>query len=1358
MPAKIRFWSSSAALASATVLVLALPFPAGDVPTPPHSPATRDATPTRSWTERVTRDLRRAEYQVSRLDDQGWGAPNRAHDLRSRFEPEGVELTSRTDAGAWRMRLELESLGRPGSMHPVGPAEPRASGNRVDYRRDHLGLIEWYVNDERGLEQSFRLAKRPRGKRGEPLVFQLQVSAGLRATATAGGRSIAFADVDGRAVLRYDHLAVTDARGAPLPATLAATGDRLRIEVDDRDARYPIVVDPLLSAYSWSDQGDWAGIQLGLSVATAGDVNGDGFSDIIVGAPGYDGGQINEGRVHVYLGSPTGPAIDPSWTADANASGAKLGSSVATAGDVNNDGYDDIIVGAPEYGVGGPAMEGWAFVWMGGAAGLGDNGTPGNADWHAESNVSAGLLGTSVATAGDVNGDGYDDVVIGVPQYESVAGEHEEGGVFVWLGGATGLGATGDLTNADWHAEMNVVTSFLGTAVSTAGDVNGDGYDDVVVGCRDYTAGDASGRALAWYGSNTGLGANGTPANADWVREGEVGRFVGWSVAHAGDVNGDGYADVVVGAPEDDAPTQGRVYVFHGSFLGLGAVAASTRTGVAGEHYGRTVSTAGDVNGDGFADVVVGAPTASLPEAGEGRAVVYHGGPNGIGVSPQWTGEGNQDGAHFGWSVACAGDVNGDGLGDVIVGAESFDSFAADVGAAYLFQGSTTGVQAGAAWSPDADQDFADFGLSVAAAGDVNGDGFSDVIVGAPRFDTGAGRTGKVFAYYGSETGLPVAASWTAQTAQVDAHFGHAVAGAGDVNGDGFDDVIVGAHHYSADVADAGTAFVYLGSVNGLQNVVHWREDGDQGGARLGCSVASAGDVNGDGYGDIVVGAEEYDAGQNNEGRVYVFLGSGLGPGQSAAWIEDGDHTSGLFGCAVASAGDVNRDGFSDVIVGESGYAGGEAGEGRACVYHGSAVGLAVTPAWTEERNQLFEHLGGSVAPAGDVNGDGYSDVIVGAALFDGSHQDEGRAWVFHGSAAGLAGSAAWFSDVDQDGAYMGSSVASAGDVNGDGYSDVIVGGPGYDNGNNDEGTAWVYMGSATGLQAADGWSAEGNQDLAEYGSCVAPAGDVNGDGYADVVVGAHRYDLGQTDEGRAYLYYGNGGDGLDRNFQQFRNASSTPVALLGRSDAGNSVRLRARCRTVAGRRRVGMEYEVKPLGIAFDGSGIGGTSWINSGAPQSYGSMVSRLWQVNGLTAGTVYHWRMRVVADSPFFPRGPWVSMAGNGTGEADFRTSGGPVDVPRAADASGLILQAPQPNPASGSSVIAYSLPAEGPVELAVYDTQGRLRATLFAGLQPAGSHRVTWDGRDAQGGALPAGTYFARLAFRDQVQTRKLLRVR
>src|SRR5439155_4465222 len=193
----------------------------------------------------------------------------------------------------------------------------------------------------------------------------------------------------------------------------------------------------------------------------------------------------------------------------------------------------------------------------------------------------------------------------------------------------------------------------------------------------------------------------------------------------------------------------------------------------------------------------------------------------------------------------------------------------------------------------------------------------------------------------------------------------------------------------------------------------------------------------------------------------------------------------------------------------------GQTDEGRAFVFLGSASGLASTPAWTAESDQASADFGASVATAGDVNGDGYADVIVGAHLYDNGQSNEGRAFVFLGSASGLASTPAWTAESNQANADFGVSVATAGDVNGDGYSDVIVGAPLYDNGQTDEGRAFLYLGSASGLSASPAWTAESDQAGAQFAASVASAGDVNGDGFDDVLVGAPLFDNGQTDEGR---------------------------------------------------------------------------------------------------------------------------------------------------------------------------------------------------------------------------------------------------
>ncbi|MCD4812853.1 integrin alpha, partial [bacterium] len=490
-------------------------------------------------------------------------------------------------------------------------------------------------------------------------------------------------------------------------------------------------------------------------------------------------------------------------------------------------------------------------------------------------------------------------------------------------------------------------------------------------------------------------------------------------------------------------------------------------------------------------------------------------------TNPGWTAESDQANAYFGYSVASAGDVNGDGYSDVIVGAYYYDHGETDEGRAYVYHGSSSGLAGTAAWTAESDQTGAEFGRSVASAGDVNGDGYSDVIVGVYRYDNGESNEGRAYVYHGSSSGLNATANWIAESDQVDAGFGRSVASSGDVNGDGYSDVIVGAHFYNNGEQDEGRAYVYHGSSSGLENTAAWTDESDQTYAYFGYSVASAGDVNGDGYSDVIVGAYGYDNGASNEGRAYVYHGSSSGLADASAWTAESDQTGAEFGRSVASAGDVNGDGYSDVIVGAHAYDNGATDEGRVFVYHGSSSGMAGTANWTAESDQTGAEFGRSVASAGDVNGDGYSDVIVGAHYYDNGETDEGCAYVYHGSSAGLANTAAWTAESDQVDTWFGYSVASAGDVNGDGYSDVIVGAPFYDNGETNEGRVFVYHGSTSGLAATANWIVEGNEIFVGFGYSVASAGDVNGDGYSDVIVGAPFYDNGATDEGRAYVYHG---------------------------------------------------------------------------------------------------------------------------------------------------------------------------------------------------------------------------------------------
>ena len=175
--------------------------------------------------------------------------------------------------------------------------------------------------------------------------------------------------------------------------------------------------------------------------------------------------------------------------------------------------------------------------------------------------------------------------------------------------------------------------------------------------------------------------------------------------------------------------------------------------------------------------------------------------------------------------------------------------------------------------------------------------------------------------------------------------------------------------------------------------------------------------MNGDGYADLAVGAPLYDNGQTDEGRAFMYQGLLGGSGTTAIWTAEGDQAGAQFGGAIAAAGDVDGNGFGDFLAGSSYYDSPEVDEGRAFLYSGSAAGMGANgnppnADWMAAGNQNFERFGSSVGAAGDNNGDGYADILVGAPFYDNGQADEGAAFLYRGSATGIAGSAAWTTEA----------------------------------------------------------------------------------------------------------------------------------------------------------------------------------------------------------------------------------------------------------------------------------------------------------------------------------------------------------
>jgi hypothetical protein len=1091
-----------------------------------------------NWMISAQENIRKTEYHFTWEErSEAYCTPNRKNNLRFFYNAKGFTVEPRTtqipigefdppempgeikyrSIPNWKIKFDLDKK-------LLGKGTWAVADNKAEYITNKITVQ--YINNDEGMRQNF-IVRSPLSKNGD-LKINFIVKTKLRTSLSNDQLQFFHKKTN---VLNYEQLKVWDATGRPLSASFKkCKKHKFYIHVDTKNAVYPITVDPISTTPATLLESNQVGAALGFAVASAGDVNGDGYSDVIVGAPGYNNPGVDEGVAFIFHGSSTGISNIAAALVESNQDTCSFGVAVGSAGDLNRDGYSDVLVGAPFYD-NGEQNEGAFYVYHGSATGINTTAVA-----VIESNQALAQLGFSVACAGDVNSDGYSDIIAGAWLFDD--GESNEGVAFIYHGSVAGINTTAVAT-----LQNNQAASNFGIAVAGAGDVNGDGFSDVIVGAEDYDNGNTDeGVVFIYHGSGAGIN---TVAAASVESNQDLSQF-GFSVSSAGDVNGDGYSDVFVGAYlfDNGEINEGAGFIYHGSAAGINpAIAAMVQSDQAGANLGAFVACAGDINGDGYSDIISGANSYDNGQNNEGAAYVYFGSAAGVNTTAAAILESNQAFANFGRGVASAGDVNGDGYSDVIVGASQYDNPENNEGAAFVYHGSAAGLNTLYTTTTEPNQANANLGFSVAGAGDVNADGYSDVIVGAPQFDNGLTDEGVAFIYHGSASGINAVAAAMVESNQLGANLGFSVAGAGDVNGDGYSDIIVGAPYYDNGQADEGRGFIYHGAAGGINTVAAVTVESNQADANLGYSVASAGDVNGDGYIDVVTGAYRYDNGEMDEGAAFVYRGSATGIIPATLAMMQSNQANAYLGYFVAGAGNVNADGFSDVIVGAPLYDSGENDEGAAFVYHGSATGINTTAAAMIQPDQVDARMGFSVSGAGDVNGDGYGDVIAGAYSYDSGLTDEGAAFVYHGAAGGISTVPAVMLESNQANAYFGFAVANAGDVNGDGYGDVIVGAYDFDNPESNEGAAFVYHGSTTGISSTAAAMVESNQPNAILGYTVAAAGDVNGDGYSDVIAGAYGFDNPQINEGASFVYHGNSlGINKRNNLRLYNNDLVTPI------------------------------------------------------------------------------------------------------------------------------------------------------------------------------------------------------------------------
>ncbi len=454
----------------------------------------------------------------------------------------------------------------------------------------------------------------------------------------------------------------------------------------------------------------------------------------------------------------------------------------------------------------------------------------------------------------------------------------------------------------------------------------------------------------------------------------------------------------------------------------------------------------------------------------------------------------------LGESLAGGGDVNGDGLDDLLLASPDIP----DGGVVYLVLGPGPGpgsweVDEVAAASFHGIEESDDAGRGLDLAGDLDGDGYADVVIGAPEYSPAWEIDGAVFLFLGRETGWELEtslagadATWLSEDNTEDA--GYAVASGGDIDGDGLDDLVIGAPWDDEVASNAGEVFVVFGRSVGWsgEESLSATDASLLGGAeqeRLGRALSIAGDVTGDGYDDLIVGASSSLDGESatefDFGKVYLI------PGHASGWSQDVDVDSVALasfigvsmgesaGRAVSSTGDVNGDGLDDILVGaQYGPDGYGVEEGRAYLLLGRATGWGLGTSLSEADARFLSgadngRFGAGLAILGDVDGDGLDDLAVGTPDYPPQYYTEqGRATLFLGRDQWDDPTTASSSNGDldgEDGDRVGSAIAGAGDLDGDGLADWVVSGPDRRLVNAEQGIVYIFLGSACVDEDGDG-------------------------------------------------------------------------------------------------------------------------------------------------------------------------------------------------------------------------------------------------------------------------------------------------
>ena len=556
------------------------------------------------------------------------------------YDPDtGKDISDDSSYTSRLMNMTFEREGRAETLDFEAPNSSKLTGSGQLIHNYEQGLSVRYRNDSHGLKQSLVIDEEFAGSNSISLRWHLPEEFSAERLSDGSIK----VQTDGEHVLDWSGMKVYDAKNDTVPAEMTVVGDKLVYLVDSEGKDFPLTIDPLAQSPDFNESGNQAAGFFGHTLGSAGDVNGDGYADMLVAEIGFnESGVASAGKAHLFLGSSSGLSNTAAWTTKGKTLEEFYGIGTGI-GDINNDGNDDVVVSGFRWVSGGKDL-GQVRLFLGGAS---QTGLQPSSTLEINGTQDKQFFGRSLA-GGDFNCDGTPDVAISSPGYDGNALSNT-GRVEIYFGSKSSPHLP---SSASWTFTPSKGGGFIGQDTENAGDVDNDGCEDLLVGGGLYpnSNGKSAGAAMLF------LGKSGGPASSpDWKEVGPADSTFGKRLTGADDINNDGFGDVAVGGWTANSDN-GLVRVYYGNSNGLDSSASWTANGSNKEKLGHGLS-AGDVNGYGTPDLVVSAPDEIEPQSGNrlGAIRLYLTSPTGspsLSQTPNWRGYSNDAGSLFGFTTA----------------------------------------------------------------------------------------------------------------------------------------------------------------------------------------------------------------------------------------------------------------------------------------------------------------------------------------------------------------------------------------------------------------------------------------------------------------------------------------------------------------------------------------------------------------------------------------------------------------------------------------------------------------------------------------------------------------------------------